>query len=385
MTKWVIKKGDVVDVVPRLEKRFGKFDACLCDPPYGIEFMNRYWDKGVPSSDTWRLVRNVLHPGAIMLSFGGTRTFHRLSIAIEDAGFELRDVLCWLYGQGFPKSYNIEKALRRKGHTELAEKWAGYGTALKPAWEPIVMSQKPRTGTYVETVREYHCGVLNIDGARVPLNGHPKASGGCIGAQSKRIGFSTMDSVPEDNSRGRWPANVAHDGSSAIINALPDTESVSRHRGYDNGGSPALGGGRATDENTYGDAGSAARFFYEAKAPRKERDKGCAGLFWARDKEHSVGWRRVSRAEWEALPRRQRRAGNIHPTVKPVTLLEHLATLILPAPRKEPRKLLVPFSGSGSEMIAALNAGWDTVVGIEMVPEYVYIASRRLSEWHGGL
>lgn len=342
-----ILTGDVLERLPDLEP--DSFDAVFCDPPYGLSFMGKAWDHGVPGAPIWRLVADALKPGAPLLAFGGTRTHHRLMVAIEDAGFEIRDCLMWLYGSGFPKSHNFGNGL---------DGWSGYGTALKPAWEPVVLAMKPLDGTFAENALTHGVAGLNVDGCRIETDwqnergetwlrsgkqAHPDE---WQGPSKKKPGSTVADRI---SPAGRWPANVLLDPESA----------------------------RLLDEQS-GDvgAGGASRFYYCAKASRGEREAGLDGF----DERDAQKWNEggiKARREAAGLGR----ARNVHPTVKPIDLCRYLATLILPPKRDTPRRLLVPFSGSGSEMIGALVAGWDEVVGIELLPEYVEIAEARLRHW----
>lgn len=391
----MILTGDVLDVLPTLNT--DSFDAMLTDPPYGLEFMGRDWDKVVPGSDVWRECLRVLKPGALALVFGGTRTFHRLAVALEDAGFELRDTLMWVYGSGFPKSHNISQAIdkaagaereiigpnphsspgrtpgvmhiaggnhrpelearmRAAGYdkppvtapaTPEAQRWQGYGTALKPAWEPVLLVRKPSPLTFAETALTHGCGALNIDGCRIPTGDHLR--GGTMGGI---FGNGKPASKPEAGSIGRWPANLIHDGSEEVVAKFP-TSSTTGQRKNTRTAQAEVGATtfrRSSNAPEYTDSGSAARFFYAAKASKAERSAGLAER-------------------------------NGHPTVKPLALAEYLAKLLLPPERDTRRRILVPFAGSGSEMIGALRAGWDEVVGIEREDEYVSIAKQRVAYW----
>lgn len=308
--------GDVRQVLKR--QPANSFDACFCDPPYGLSFMGKAWDHGVPDSEVWAQVLRVLKPGAPLMAFGGTRTFHRLACAIEDAGFLLSDTLCWLHGQGFPKGQ----------------------AQLKPAWEPITLAWKKGKRA------------LAIDSARIGPPTNTIRSKGRNPASASAFPHSDDSWTPHlthsgRNDVGRWPANVLLDEEAAAAldtatGTLPGhwsrTESIGA-RGtaiFGNAESNCIG-------KNYYDSGGASRFFYCAKASRKERGNG-----------------------------------NTHPTVKPIKLTEYLARLILPPERDTPRRLLVPFSGSGSEMIGARKAGWDEITGIELSAEYVEIATARM-------
>jgi hypothetical protein len=174
MCRHDVHEGDCLQIMPTLEAE--SVDAVVCDPPYGLEFMGKDWDHGVPGEHFWSEALRVAKPGAHLLAFGGTRTHHRLACAIEDAGWEIRDCLMWLYGSGFPKSLNVGKALDPRTEDEIeagipeppeAARWRGYGTSLKPAWEPIILARKPLSGTVAANVTEYGCGGINVDGCRV--------------------------------------------------------------------------------------------------------------------------------------------------------------------------------------------------------------------------
>ncbi len=347
--------GDVLKVLQSFEDN--TFDAGLCDPPYALEFLGKDWDKALPSKKVWREVLRVCKPGAVFLGFGGPRTYHRLGCHMEDAGWEIRDCLIWLNAQGFPKGQNISKAIDKKladagfsnpdehdvlppAYSEV-QRWFGYRTALKPAYEPIVVAMAPLDGTFADNALSHGVAGLNIDAARIPLD--------------------TAD-VGSEEHRGRFPANVILDEEAAAMldKCSPHSKGgkyrrsghrARKHKGQQLYGG-GLGGGGQQAPDTYGDAGGPSRFFYCAKAGKRERNEG--------------------------LPSGQK---NGHPCVKPVALTEYLARLILPPKRDEPRRLLVPYSGSGSEMIGAMLAGWDSVLGIEREKEYVDIARRRLAYW----
>lgn len=263
----MIHVGDSLAVLPT----FGDetFSACVCDPPYGLKFMGKKWDADVPSVELWREVYRVLKPGAHLLAFFGTRTFHRGVCRIEDAGFEIRDMVAWVYGEGFPKSLDVSKAIDRATGAERIERiaarqWQGCGTALKPALEPIVVARKPLVGTVAENVLAHGTGALNIDGCRVEP--------------------------------GRWPANLIHDGSEEVLSIFPATASGNpagtKSGGQGNAYGVFAGGIPVTG---FGDSGSAARFFYCAKPDASER-----GEF------------------------------NRHPTVKPVALMRYLLRMVTP-------------------------------------------------------
>jgi DNA modification methylase/transcriptional regulator with XRE-family HTH domain len=469
--------GDCRKVIAELAD--ASIDSVVCDPPYalvsiskrfansprnertenvenpygrtGAGFMGKKWDNGEAAfaAEFWAEVLRVLKPGGHVLAFSGTRTYHRLAVAIEDAGFEIRDQIGWAYGSGFPKSHDVSKGIDRVGgmppdqqaallrerresaglsrdelaelvgctassvrdweegrarmsggaiehvtpskayravlaerlgysaderrlvgvstdrrgdgtvygvghtgnlatggHTDLSREWGGWGTALKPAWEPIVMARKPLGGTVAENVLEHGTGALNIDGCRVgwpggnvPQVGTPQWGGpnkkstavpGQEGATVERVAPSEL---------GRWPANIIHDGSDEVLAAFPDTDS---------GGGPAVGTARSK-VNTYGEptvsltepkganSGSAARFFYSSKADSEDR------------------------------------LGSKHPTVKPLDLMQYLVRLVTP-----PGGLVLdPFAGTGTTGEAAFREGMRAVL-IEREPEYQADIARRM-------
>jgi site-specific DNA-methyltransferase (adenine-specific) len=386
--RWTIHQGDVQSVLPTLGRSL--YDGVLTDPPYGLKFMGHGWDKAVPPVTVWQQLLQACKPGAFLLAFGGTKTFHRLMCHIEDAGWEIRDTLCWLFSQGLPKGLNIAKGIDRElgsgrsavtqknshrhsnaGHrwgfadskdpvevtilsTLQAEAWKGYSTALKPAWEPIVLAQKPCTGSFARNAMLHGCGGLNIDRCRIGSSGgtershqapYPRRADG----KEDRQNWGRSGHSAEQIDKGRWPANLLFDEQAAQALDQQSGHSTSA-RSCRRRTNPNVGNGRTlkpfqsrqAGPEGYDDEGGASRFFYVAKASPKERQ------------------------------------GNSHPTVKPIALCQHLAELILPPERKTPRRLLVPFSGSGSEMLGGLGAGWDHVTGIEAEAEWVSVARKRL-------
>lgn len=368
-----------------------KFHAVLCDPPYELGFMGKTWDSTGIAFDpkTWKAIADQCHPGAYLLAFGGTRTFHRIAVAIEDAGFEIRDTVMWVYGSGFPKSHNVGKAVdKAEGnerevvgerhrnvkpyddengwnennttgdhqYTKGTSPWEGYGTALKPAWEPVIIARLPLNGTVAKNAQRYGSGALNIDGTRVGTE-EIKTSGGRTpeeqedkqkhGLMGRLKYLEPLNTIHQ----GRWPANLIHDGSDEVVGMFP-------------------GEGEK----------SAARFFYSAKVSKRERDAGLEGF-----EEKQI--RRLSGGDFadNSGSTNSDKAGavtrNSHPTLKPLSLTKYLATLILPPKLDQPRRLLVPFAGAGSEVVGALQAGWDEVVGVEQSKEYVEIAEARIKHW----
>ncbi len=412
--------GDCRDILPTLPRLA---DACICDPPYGLKFMGKGWDHGVPGPDFWKAILDACKPGAHLLAFGGTRTFHRLGCAIEDAGWEIRDTLMWVYGSGFPKSHNVGLRLDKmaghgdrghriavanrnhpdgtpepngdslppyEGKTELGKKWQGWGTALKPAWEPIFLARKPLDGTVAENVQKHGTGALNIDACRIPIDAQqddPRLGGKgewSTGNMAKHVyeGGYAGDRVGS-SPLGRWPANLAHDGSEEVMELFPESNSTAniRHNNQSKTSGQKNGAtcyGKYNDCDTYGysDSGSAARFFYCAKASKQDRDEGCESMPAVKsgmsngaqlhgegyDKGQDIGLNRVI----------QRR--NHHPTVKPTALMRYLVKLV----SRPGHTILDPFSGSGSTGKAAILEARQ-FLGIELQPEYVQIATARLS------
>ena len=421
--------GDVTDVCKELDSE--SFDAVLSDPPYGISFMGNGWDHGVPNADVWREIYRVCRPGAYLMAFGGTRTFHRLVCEIEDAGFDIRDCLMYLFGSGFPKNHNISKAIdkaagktraiagvsescrlnsklqngggfdglqgvpyKKSGTkrnsmnsdfagvyyetlpaTDSAALWEGFGTALKPAYEPVTLARRGHTGPIYRNCLENGCGALNIDAGRI---GSEEITINTFDDGAKPFGNGAGHEYTTRKQTGRWPSNLIL--SHSIECKCIGEEVVPGHKGYPNGP-----GGKSFQYSS--DARSAdvrpdawegipdstvekyecvegcpvdglhdkARYFYSAKASVKEKHAGLDGR-------------------------------NPHPTCKPIQLCKYLAGLLLPPPKADgtPRRILVPFSGSGSEMVGCLLAGWDEVVGIEISSDYATVARNRLSYWARG-
>lgn len=388
-------------------------DAVVTDPPYGLSFMGKKWDYDVPSVEVWAECLRVLKPGGHLLAFAGTRTQHRMAVRIEDAGFEIRDMIAWVYGSGFPKSHNISKAIDREAGErgavgkrfvaaggdlpspkrnyedppivlEAAKRWDGWGTALKPAMEPITMARKPLEGTVAENVLEHGTGAINVDGCRVELEtdcrllkggtyggnrGSDKGTS-MFGTNTKGLGYQ----VPSAN--GRWPANLIHDGSDDVVRLFPQSNSSATPRNR----SPRVdrtqwrnGGAEYSDTTEYGDTGSAARFFYCAKSSRSERNKGLEG-FEVKRTGAMQATADGSMLTGSGNERTTARA-NVHPTVKPIALMRYLCRLVTPPGGT----VLDPFTGSGTTGIAAKLEGF-SFIGIEREAEYVAIAEARIEE-----
>ena len=367
-------RGDMRDVLFDLHCEGAQFHACVTDPPYHLAstvkrfgkpgsapaqfgtdgayarasrgFMGKEWDGGDVSfrPETWRAVYDVLLPGGYLLAFGGTRTYHRIAVAIEDAGFELRDTIMWMFGTGFPKSHDVSKAIDKATKvpaTAEAAQWSGWGTALKPAYEPIIVARKPSDGTVARNVLTHGCGGLNIDASRVGESG--SCNKGCKGGNNGI--YSPIGQIAAiDYGKGRWPANVIHDGSDGVLDAFaafgdrPGQQGRARTDGAAQGNAVygAIKNG-TTNPEPRNDTGSAARFFYSTKATAADR------------------------------------AGSAHPTVKPLALMRYLLTMVTPPGGR----VLDPFCGSGTTLQAALECGFSPT-GIERDADYAADVLRRL-------
>ena len=365
-----LKIGNCLDVLK--EYKDNSFDSIVTDPPYELGFMGKSWDStGIAfNTDVWREALRVLKPGGYLLAFSGSRTYHRIAVAVEDAGFEIRDQIMWVYGSGFPKSMSVGLAMEKKGLDPTI--FVGWGTALKPAHEPIVMARKPLEGTVVENVLTWGTGGINIDESRVP--GEPVP----INKLEEWSGFGQKvepDYQQEMNTSGRFPANFIHDGSDEVVELFPRAKggAYPAARGKSDIGAFAQGGTHKDKPNqarVMGDDGSAARFFYCAKANSKDRNEGLED-FEAKQQD-------LSRKEGDPGGNNPRNRGvnkrkNHHPTVKPTELMRYLIKMVTP---KE-GKVLDPFVGSGSTGKAAMLDGY-SFVGIDMNKEYIDLAQARI-------
>ncbi len=343
-------------------------DSIVTDPPYGISFMGNKWDYQVPTVAQWAECLRVLKPGGHLLAFGGSRTYHRLVVNIEDAGFEIRDQLMWIYGSGFPKSKN------------LTGENSGLGTALKPAHEPIVMARKPLIGTVEGNVNQFGTGALQIDLCRVPTN--ESLSGGSGGLLSHFRDDKNPDEEEwKPDQLGRWPANIIHDGTEEVVSSFPNAKGQQgdlKTTGRDRPAKTCYGNMNAPREHAarIEISKSAARFFYCAKVSKSERDEGMERFVPVSASEMTGG-----RAEGSAGindPRagagRTGGAKNNHQTVKPTELMRYLCRLITPADGV----ILDPFMGSGSTGKAALLDGF-SFIGIEMDPDFMTTAAARIA------
>ena len=340
-------------------------DAIVTDPPYGIGFMGKGWDHGVPGVEFWQAALRVVKPGAHLLAFGGTRTFHRLAVAIEDAGWGIRDQIGWCFGSGFPKSHNGP--------------WGG--TALKPAWEPICVARAPLIGTVEQNWRKHGTGALNIDACRVEID--PEIDDPRLGGKGDWSSDKMAKNVYEggyagervgSSPLGRWPANLIHDGSEEVLAAFPEAPGQQRSVGPEHGEKAsvnAFGDYGARDTfNPRGDAGSAARFFYCAKADRTDRNDGLQGR-----KKKPLNWSSGTQSPGTFQAEgTDRTSENHHPTVKPTDLMRYLCRLVTP----KGGTVLDPFMGSGSTLKAAELEGF-SAIGIDIDAEYCEIARRRIA------
>lgn len=464
--------GDNLDVLPELLDA-DSIEACVTDPPYGIGFMGREWDTFKPGTHKERLrpqwnggdrqnpntkgrarspaispsqieydrsltgqrgfqswtedwareVYRVLKPGAHLLVCGAPRSYHRMASGIEDAGFEIRDCIMWVFGQGFPKSLNVAKAIQSgsgrpedirrmqmggdykpsgRGRVNYdhgsgsamdgapasvefgpeAAQWDGWGTALKPAWEPIIVARKPMAVSVAANVRDFGTGAIHIDACRVSTDDSLRGSGSYplkYGGENKRPCHE--NAVPigcNPHEKGRWPANLIHDGSDEVLAAFPDAPGQladvkfgreARKTGNVYG---AMNRGREPSADKPGvrrlDTGSAARFFYCAKTSRQDRNEGCEALE-RKPLNWSSGTQSPGTFQSEGA---DKTSPNNHPTVKPTALMRYLVRLVTPPGGT----VLDPFGGSGSTGKACIYEGFDCVT-IEKEPDYAEISKAR--------
>lgn len=305
-------------------------DFIVTDPPYGLHFMGKHWDGCIPAIEIWADALKVCKPGAMLAAFGGSRTHHHLMLAIEGAGWEIRDVIMWIYGSGFPKSHNF-------GKKRTSEMWHGYGTALKPAYEPIIIAMKPLDGTFAENAKKWGVAGINIEKSRIPGIKPDTIRG--AGGQHGRYSNLEGQGIIKDDGKGRWPANLIFDEEAAA----------------------------ELDQMTQNNA---SRFFYCAKSSSAERNRGLEGM----PLKQSSGCYGEFEGDGRGRQTEHSPKQNIHPTVKPITLMKYIITLL--APPGNPT-LLDPFCGSGSTLVAAKELGI-SAIGIEKEYEYVEVAQKRL-------
>ena len=415
--------GNNLDIMPELQSN--SVDSIVCDPPYELGFMGKSWDSsGIAYSvELWTQCLRVLKPGGHLLAFGGTRTWHRLAVAIEDAGFEIRDNIAWLYGSGFPKSHNVALGIDKKnGHanrgraiptaskyqatdieeenkltsnpvdayeakSDEAKAWEGWGTALKPAHEPIVVARKPLIGTVAENVLQHGVGGLNIDATRI--SGQPRTTHTDGNFTGGKAGYGGgWKDIETTIPAGRWPANIILDEYTAEL--LDEQSGISKSKPEKIGAKGGSGFGFFDNEKTAAtlgrwpadNGGGASRFFYVAKASKRDRNEGLENI---EGKEISAKGNGLARTcntcgastldgcdcpgRTFSNPVRQ----NFHPTVKPTALMQYLIRLVTP----NNGVVLDPFAGSGSTGKAAILEG-KRFIGIELTAEYLPIIEGRL-------
>jgi site-specific DNA-methyltransferase (adenine-specific) len=406
----VVFHGSNLDVLPTLPDN--SVDAIVTDPPYELGFMGKSWDSsGIAYSvELWQECLRVLKPGGHLLAFGGSRTWHRIAVAIEDAGFDVRDSIAWLYGSGFPKSLDIAKAIQKSSGVEAleaienengrfygegynptprrlimpelegeAKKWQGWGTALKPAFEPIVVARKPLVGTVAANVLLWGVGGLNIDGSRIGYqNEQDKASatpGSTPATEIATGNISILSGIrqPHDPKTGRWPANIILDEYTAGLldeqsGVSKDGTAVKHNSAGNNIFSSTIK--PTSDDVGYGGSGGASRFFYVAKASKKDRNEGLEDL---PKKQVEFGGHGNNEPDGMTQQLIHAPRQNFHPTVKPTALMEYLVKLVTPPGGT----VLDPFTGSGSTGKAALLNGFK-FIGIELTADYLPIIEGRL-------
>ena len=429
MKKQKLMLGDNIQSLKKLPDN--SIDSVVSDPPYGLSFMGKKWDYDVPSVDFWKEVYRILKPGGHILSFGGTRTYHRMVVNIEDAGFEIRDQIQWLYGSGFPKSYNIGKGIEKFnetgnaswngtseynggfGYTKiqletgarksapvkysnekkiLTNEWKGWGSALKPANEPICLARKPLSEKSIaENVLKWKTGGINVDGCRVEsddklkehINKYGKDSD--YGIESKTSFGQIKSNVICGNNEGRFPANLILDESAAEM--LDEQSGIGKSSLFPKTGKPIFNTKDGWNNNNikdssgggYSDQGGASRFFYVAKVSKAERNMGLDEF-----EEHIINFTpgfaskdengNIIKSDGTLMNPIKRK--NTHPTVKPVNLMSYLCKLITP-----PNGIILdPFMGSGSTGIAALLNDF-RFVGMEMDNDYFKIAEARINSY----
>ena len=429
--------GNMLDMLEVIE--LNSIDSIITDPPYELNFMGKGWDNAGVSfqSDTWEKCYEVLKDGGYLLAFGGSRTFHRIACAIEDAGFEIRDTIMWLYGSGFPKSLNIGLAIDKKNGVKsevigqqvvpditgdaygtmndkqggsyknvvrdikkATNEWQGWGTALKPSFEPIIVARKPFKGSLVDNVIKNGVGGINIDECRVGneiIKGGtmPKMGAGDLGV----CNYATVgaERLERQDNIGRFPANtiLTYDDNDfdEVCGGFPNTNGGKRHNTVVRLEDSTSYGGKAGSINTrneFNDSGSASRYFYCAKASKKDRDEGLDEFIPTTDKAKGNGLDRVCEfcgvsqltpelchcetKSWITKPRK-----NTHPTVKPTELMQYLVRLVSP----DGATILDPFNGSGSTGKAVMYENKERnknykYIGIELTEEYLPIAKARI-------
>lgn len=438
--------GNMLDMLKVIKPN--TIDSVVTDPPYELNFMGKGWDNsGIAFQDeTWKKCYEVLKPGGYLLAFGGSRTFHRIACAIENAGFEIRDIIMWLYGSGFPKSMNIGLAIDKRNGVEskvvgikehckkdfkvnnlyaqdvanrnnkkcfgygteilkeAQNKWKGWGTCLKPSFEPIIVARKPFKGSLVDNVIQYGVGGINVDECRIGVEQrkYKGAGGSDITIAKGSIGTGKGKEL-EYVVNGRFPANtiLTYDENDfdEVCGGMPHTKSTKGNNqrylsGANNSGNFMYGG--INENNFYNDSGNASRYFYCAKASKKDRDEGLEKFECKESHEKGNGIDRIcefcgvsqltptlcmcEKKSWIAKPRK-----NVHPTVKPTELMQYLVRLVNP----DGATILDCFNGSGSTGKAVMYENKENnkhykYVGIELLEEYLQISKARI-EYVGNL
>jgi len=354
---------DCLEVMAKMETN--SISCIVTDPPYGLKFMGKDWDHGIPGIAFWKEALRICKPGAHLLAFGGTRTYHRLTCAIEDAGWEIRDCLQWIYGSGFPKSHN---------HFGIE----GYGTALKPAYEPIIMAMKPCDGTFKQNAEKWEQAGINIDGCRIESNESWKRD--CTGQNMVVNALCERKGIEkQSNQLGRWPANVLFDEEAAkMLDEQSGELKTGELKPYKRSTNNQYSGSFPDNIISFPSSkGGASRFFYCAKASPSERNEGLNGM---PEKENPYTPMGINDDEGIIArgrnPEKQnRKQKNFHPTVKPLKLMEYLIKLVMPP---KDGILLDPFAGSGTTILAAKRLGFNAI-GIEKCEEYCEIAKARIA------
>jgi len=441
---YTLHNMDCIEAMRNMEDN--SIDSIVCDPPYGLNFMGKGWDHGTPGIPFWAEALRVAKPGAYLLAFGGTRTYHRLACAIEDAGWDIRDSLAWCYGSGFPKSTDVSKQIDKKfgaerkvvgksekqaagfirrgrtdeqvfrgenveripaiitaPATEAAKQWQGWGSALKPAWEPIVMASKPFKGTIAENVLKHGTGAINVDGCRVegaPRMTHKDGNKSATSIYQQGTSYNPDAKYDRrENPTGRWPANLILTPDEEVLACFPETgASKASNRGLQHsgrhGGLADAGGnikpGTDTIRGHNDNGGSAARFFHQcpydtedvenykrlmycAKTSKTDRNQGCEALEEKQTSAPIANLPSGKSVEGEKMGRNTTQSKNHHPCLKPTPLLRNLVRLVTPPGGT----VLDPFAGSGSTGKAAILEGFN-FIGCELEDEYAVIAKARL-------
>ena len=409
--------GDCLETMRAMEDN--SVDSVVTDPPYGLSFMGKKWDYDVPKVEVWKEAMRVLKAGGHILVACGTRTQHRMAVNIEDAGFEIRDIVAWVYGSGFPKSLNIGKAVdklqgnerdvlppkqfadgtyqrktstagkysKHRGqakNTKGNSKYEGWGTALKPAMELWTLARKPLSEkTIVKNVLKHGTGGINIDESRVEYESK-NDSDATLRANTKGSGrYNKTDNInidlPPANqdynpNKGRFPANLIHDGSDEVVGLFPNTKSGWRNsdKSIDTNGASFKTSPTPRTGEHYTDSGNASRFFYCAKASKSERNAGLEGF---EEKKQDLSRKEGNVGGDNPRNRGVNKRANHHPTVKPIKLMQYLTRLITP----KGGTVLDPYMGSGTTGIACKKEGFE-FIGIELDEDYYKIAKARIEK-----